>query len=174
MNTAKLRSDAATTMKATLVTDFGPGANGIVHKLFRCDPGGPFPEFVIVSVSDVEETRVFACNSSGASDSCDYGNWLWHEDYRDHERCLRAAGYDPDLGDAITNAIKQAERALIGGDKQDALRVIHAATTIAAIPGMISADARALATRRLREMMHEHPNQAEVFAAIVQHLESYP
>lgn len=66
-----------------------------------------------------------------------------------------------------------AERALTEGDKQDALRVIHAASTVAAIPGMISVDARALAAQRLREMMRAHPSQADIFAAIVTHLESY-
>ncbi len=66
-----------------------------------------------------------------------------------------------------------AQRALTEGDKQDALRVIHAASTIAALPGLISAEARALAASRLRELMHAHPSKAEIFATIVTHLESY-
>jgi len=67
-----------------------------------------------------------------------------------------------------------AERGATEGDKQDALRVVHAASTVAAIPGMISTEARALAATRLREMMRAHPSKSEIFAAIVQHLESYP
>lgn len=66
-----------------------------------------------------------------------------------------------------------AERALTNGDRQDALRVIHAATTVAAIPGMISTEARLLAAQRLREMMHAHPSNADVLSAITTHLESH-
>jgi hypothetical protein len=78
------------------------------------------------------------------------------------------------MGVRAMTALKQAEQAILNLDEQDALRVIHAASTIAAIPGLISSAARARAATRLREMMHAHPSKAEIFAAIVQHLESYP
>lgn len=58
-------------------------------------------------------------------------------------------------------------------DQQDALRIVAAATTIAAIPGMVSVAAREAAATRLREMAHQHPRSAATLAAIVQHLESY-
>lgn len=62
---------------------------------------------------------------------------------------------------------------LLVQDRNDALRVIEAAATIAAIPGLMSPESRALAARRLREMASAHPRSAEIFAAVVQHLESF-
>lgn len=83
-------------MKATLIREWDPTDLGIHHKLYRCDPGGPFPKFVIVSASDHcagQETKVFASNSKGTG--CNYSDWLWEvEGALDHERALREAGYD--------------------------------------------------------------------------------
>ncbi len=58
-------------------------------------------------------------------------------------------------------------------EERDALRIVHAASAVAALPGMVSSAARDLAARRLREMMHTHPSKSDVLAAIVVHLESY-
>ena len=58
-------------------------------------------------------------------------------------------------------------------DRDDALRVIEASTTIAAIPGLMSPVARDQAAPRLRELATAHPRSAEIFSAVVQHLESY-
>ncbi len=58
-------------------------------------------------------------------------------------------------------------------DRDDALRVIEAAVTVAAIPGLMSPVALELAARRLRELATAHPRTAEILAAVVLHLESY-
>ncbi len=71
------------------------------------------------------------------------------------------------------NAVKQARLALSERDRQDALRIVEAATALAAIPGMMSPEAREMAAVRLRELSTHHPRAAEMFAAVVMHLESY-
>ncbi len=67
-----------------------------------------------------------------------------------------------------------AERALTDRDRQDALRLIETSLLVAALPGMISPEARELAASHLRQSMHSHPSKADILAAIVAHLESYP
>lgn len=71
------------------------------------------------------------------------------------------------------NAVKQAEQRISEHDKQDALRLVETAVTLAALPGMASQAARELAVTRIRALMSNHPRSAEVLAAIVTHIESY-
>ena len=73
----------------------------------------------------------------------------------------------------MTNAIKQLKHQPSDHDIVDALRIVEASVTLAAIPGMASPTARELAIVRLREMIAHHPRSADVLAAVVQHLESY-
>jgi hypothetical protein len=85
-------------MTATLVTDWPNGGpdGSICHKLYRCERGGGFPEFVIVSSSAHvagREVRIFASDRDGKISN--FSEWLWHEDDTlDHELAMRAAGYE--------------------------------------------------------------------------------
>jgi len=58
-------------------------------------------------------------------------------------------------------------------DVLDSTRIVQVAVTIVALPSVVSAQARALARTRLRQLAYDHPGSAELLAAIVQHLESY-
>lgn len=70
--------------------------------------------------------------------------------------------------------VAKAQHTVSANDQHDALRIVEAAVTLAAIPGMASPAARELATTRLREMIANHPRNGELLAAVVQHVESYP
>jgi hypothetical protein len=67
----------------------------------------------------------------------------------------------------------QLAQRLLTHDEQDAARIVEAAMAIAALPGFVSAAARDAAAVRIRELSSLHPRQAEVFAAIVSHIEGY-
>lgn len=73
----------------------------------------------------------------------------------------------------MTNTSEKLQQEISARDAQDALRIVEAAVTLGAIPGMLSPAARELATVRLRELMANYPRSAELFAAVVQHLESF-
>ena len=73
----------------------------------------------------------------------------------------------------MSAAVRHAEVAVLALDEQDALRVVEAVVTFAAMPGIISPEAREIAIVRLRGLAIHHPRMAEIFAAVVDHLESY-
>jgi hypothetical protein len=85
-------------MKATFVRDVSAqGYTGTAH-LYRCEAGGPLPEYVVVSATSViytgPETYVFAANADG-----DVTNWGELDGSSrgdlDIPGALRFAGYDP-------------------------------------------------------------------------------
>lgn len=69
--------------------------------------------------------------------------------------------------------IAQIETNILRHDESDAARIVSAAVTLAALPGVVSGDARELALSRLRDMSTRHPRAAEVLHAMVQYIESY-
>lgn len=100
--------------RAVFIKEWPPKGDleAIFWRLYRCEPGGPLPEFVIVSASDVArvlnkaagwwrhprlvpETRIYAASPEGEVAS--FSIWLWEErDTLDHEHVLRKAGYEPE------------------------------------------------------------------------------
>lgn len=98
-------------MKAVYVREW-PATKAIHWRLYRCEPGGRLPEYVIVSASAVgvaicaelgqplrpglePETRIFASDAVGRVAS--FSVWLWEErGTLDHEYVLREAGYEPE------------------------------------------------------------------------------
>ena len=62
---------------------------------------------------------------------------------------------------------------LLRHDESDAARIVSAAAVFAAMPGMVSGEARDMALSRLRDMADRHPRAAEVLHAMVRHIESY-
>jgi len=69
------------------------------------------------------------------------------------------------------SAVADAQLLISSRDEQDAIRLVGAAVQVAAIPGIMSVRARDLAAVRIRNLAANHPRSAEIFAAIVQHLE---
>lgn len=70
-----------------------------------------------------------------------------------------------------TERIAESQQRLINHDASDTLRVIQAASVVAALPGIMSARARDDAASHLRAAANEYPLQAEILLAIVEHLE---
>jgi len=73
----------------------------------------------------------------------------------------------------MNHQLSDAWEAASEQEQQDALRIVEAAVIMAALPGVATPLARDLASRRLREMTMNHPSAAELFAAVVTHIESY-
>ena len=64
-----------------------------------------------------------------------------------------------------------ANRVTIAQSKNDAHRLVQAATVIAALSGMMDERAREKASIELRMMARRNPGSAEVLLAIAHHLE---
>lgn len=87
-------------MKAVCVREFPPNGAGATWKLFRCDPGGPLPKYVIVSaavtIDHGPETYIFAANRK-AEVTC----WIELDGSfvggMDHEQAIRGAGYEVEV-----------------------------------------------------------------------------
>lgn len=72
----------------------------------------------------------------------------------------------------MNQPVKKLQRQISEGDQRDALRMVEAAVTLVALPGLASPAARELAATRIRELIANHPAASELLAAVVIHIES--
>lgn len=94
-------------MKATLLQDFADVNDNPHQKLYRLEPGGDLPEFVLVSVFrypevdrtrfahvPLHEARFLLSNEQG--DRVGDTDGLGDENTADHDEALRRRGYEPE------------------------------------------------------------------------------
>lgn len=91
-------------MRAVVVKDLSgpvqPLDHNVSHRLYRCDPGGPLPQYVVASATVVPytgpETYVFASDENGVITEWNELTGSTRGDL-DQDEALRRAGYEVEV-----------------------------------------------------------------------------
>lgn len=91
-------------MRAVVVRDLSgpvrPGRRTTSQRLYRCDPGGPLPQYVVASAAagprSGPETYVFAADENGVITEWDLLTGSARGDL-DHDAAIRRAGYEVEV-----------------------------------------------------------------------------